>query len=115
MIAVTRNSITLSAALLLPCTAFYWLWTTPNAVGGSTYIAGSALALATGVIAFNTWRNTHSTGSVAHLIHQTDVRPGMTSAPRWDRGDQNRWTGRARALVAFGTVMTGSLPNAWLA
>jgi hypothetical protein len=124
MITVTRNSITLSAALLLPCTAFYWLWTTPNAIGGSTYIAGSALALATGVIAFNTWRNAQSTG-LAQLIHQTDVRPGMspgvalsrptTSAPRWDRADQHHGTGRARAFLAFGIMMTGGFLNVWLA
>ena len=125
MITVTRNSITLSAALLLPCTAFYWLWTTPNAIGGSTYIAGSALALATGVIAFNTWRNAQSTGTLAHVIHQGDVRPGMspavavspptTSAPRWDRGDQRNRTGRARAFLAFGIVMTGGFLNVWRA
>lgn len=125
MITVTRNSITLSAAFLLPCTAFYWLWTTPNAIGGSTYIAGSALALATGVIAFNTWRNAQSTVSLAQRIHQTDVRPGMSpavavsppraSAPRWDRGDQHNRTGRARAFLAFGTVMTAGLLHGWLA
>jgi len=125
MIAITRNSITLSAALLLPCTAIYWLWTTPNAIGGSTYIAGSALALATGEIAFNTWRNARATGSLAQVIHETDVRPGMspavavapsrTTAPRWNRGDQSKRIGRARALLAFGTVMTGSLLYAGLA
>ena len=88
------------------------------------YIAGSALALATGVIAFNTWRNAQSTG-LPQLIHQTVVRPGMspgvavsrptTSAPRWDRADQHKRTGRARAFLAFGIVMTGGLLNAWLA
>ena len=124
MITVTRNSITLAAALLLPCTAFYWLWTTPNAIGGSTYIAGSALALATGVIAFNTWRNAQAAGRLAHLVHQPDLGPGTspavavlpptTSAPRWDRAHQQNRTGRTRAFLAFGTVMTGGLLNPWL-
>ena len=74
MITVTRNSITLSAAFLLPCTAFYWLWTTPNAIGGSTYIAGSALALATGVIAFNTLRTRVPPVTGEVLIKTTQTR-----------------------------------------
>ena len=124
MIAGTRNSITFSAALLLPCTALYWLWTTPNAIGGSTYIALSVLALATSVITFNTWRNAQSTGSPAKLIRETDIIPAMsrapagaptTRAPRWDRGAQITRTGQARALLALGAVATGGLLSAWVA
>ena len=125
MIARTRNSITFSAALLLPCTALYWLWTTPNAIGGSTYIALSVLALATSVITFNTWRNSQSTGLPAQVIPETDIVPAMsragvrraasTRAPRWDRGAQITRTGHARALLALGAVATGSLLSAWVA
>ena len=125
MIAMTRNSITFSAALLLPCTALYWLWTTPNAIGGSTYIALSVLALATSVITFNTWRNAHSTGSPAQLIPEKDIIPAMspavvvaraaTRAPRWDRGAQITRTGQARALLALGAVVTGGFLSAWVA
>jgi len=125
MIAKTRNSITFSAVLLLPCTALYWLWTTPNAIGGSTYIALSVLALATSVITFNTWRNAQSTGSQARRISETDtilamspviaVAPATTRAPRWDRGAQITRTGQARALLALGAVATGGLLSAWVA
>ena len=125
MIAKTRNSITFSAVLLLPCTALYWLWTTPNAIGGSTYIALSVLALATSVITFNTWRNAQSTGSQAQRISETDtilamspviaVAPATTRAPRWDRGAQITRTGQARALLALGAVATGGLLSAWVA
>jgi len=125
MIARTRNSITFSAALLLPCTALYWLLTTPNAIGGSTYIALSVLALATSVITFNTWRNAQSTGVPAQLIPEADIVPAMsraavrrtasTRAPRWDRGTQITRTGHARALLALGAVATGSLLSAWVA
>jgi hypothetical protein len=125
MIARTRNSITFSAALLLPCTALYWLWTTPTAIGGSTYIALSVLALATSVITFNTWRNAQSTGIPAQLIPEADIVPAMsrtavrraasTRAPRWDRGAQITRTGHARALLALGAVATGGLLSAWVA
>jgi len=125
MIAMTRNSITFSAALLLPCTALYWLWTTPNAIGGSTYIALSVLALATSVITFNTWRSAQSTGSPAQLISETDTLPGMTPAVavapaatrarRWDRAARITRTGQARALVALGAVTCGGLLSAWVA
>jgi hypothetical protein len=125
MIATTRNSITFSAALLLPCTALYWLWTTPNAIGGSTYIALSVLALATSVITFNTWRTAQSTGSPAQLIREADTLPAMSPAvaagsatpraPRWDRGAQITRTGYARALLALGAVATGGLLSAWVA
>ena len=125
MIAMTRNSITFSAALLLPCTALYWLWTTPNAIGGSTYIALSVLALATSVITFNTWRSAQSTGSPAQLIPETDIIPAMspavavapatTRARRWDRGAQITRSGRARALLALGAVATGGLLSSWVA
>ena len=125
MIAMTRNSITFSAALLLPCTALYWLLTTPNAIGGSTYIALSILALATSVITFNTWRSLQSSGSPARLIHETDTLPGMmpavavvpasTRARRWDRGARITRTGQARALLAVGAVACGGLLSAWVA
>jgi hypothetical protein len=125
MIAKTRNGITFSAVLLLPCTALYWLWTTPNAIGGSTYIALSVLALATSVITFNTWRNAQSTGSPEQLISETDtilamspviaVAPATTRAPRWDRGAQITRTGQARALLALGALATGGLLPAWVA
>jgi len=125
MIARTRNSITFSAALLLPCTALYWLWTTPNAIGGSTYIALSVLALATSVITFNTWRNAQATGLPAQVIPEADIVPAMsratvrraasTRAPRWDRGAQITRTGHARALLALGAVATGGLLSAWVA
>ena len=125
MIAKTRNSITFSAVLLLPCTALYWLWTTPNAIGGSTYIALSVLALATSAITFNAWRNAQSTGSPAKLIRETDIIPAIsraaagapatTRAPRWDRGAQVTRTGQARALLALGAVATGGLLSAWVA
>jgi hypothetical protein len=126
MIARTRNSITFSAALLLPCTALYWLWTTPTAIGGSTYIALSVLALATSVITFNTWRNAQSTGIPAQVILKADIvlpamsraaarRAASTRAPRWDRGAQITRTGHARALLALGAVATGGLLSAWVA
>lgn len=125
MIAGTRNSITFSAALLLPCTALYWLWTTPNAIGGSTYIALSVLALATSVITFNTWRNAQAAGSPAQLIPENGIIPAMsravagapatTRAPRWDRGSQITRTGYARALLALGAAATGGLLSAWAA
>ena len=125
MIAMTRNSITFSAALLLPCTALYWLWTTPNAIGGSTYIALSVLALATSVITFNTWRSAQSTGSPAHLIQERDSLPGMTPAVavapaptrarRWNRRVQITRAGQARALLALGAVASGGLLSAWVA
>jgi hypothetical protein len=124
MIAMTRNSITFSAALLLPCTALYWLWTTPNAIGGSTYIALSVLALATSVITFNTWRSAQSSGSAAQLLPEADALPGMTPAVavapttrarRWDRGARMTRVGQARALVALGAVACGGLLSAWVA
>jgi hypothetical protein len=124
MIAVKRNSITFSAALLLPCTALYWLWTTPNAIGGSTYVALSVLALATSVITFNTWRSAQSSGSAAQLLPEADALPGMTPAVavapttrarRWDRGARITRTGQARALVAIGAVTCGGLLSAWVA
>ena len=124
MIAVKRNSITFSAALLLPCTALYWLWTTPNAIGGSTYVALSVLALATSVITFNTWRSAQSSGSAAQLLPEADALPGMTPAVavapttrarRWDRGARTTRTGQARALVALGAVACGGLLSAWVA
>jgi hypothetical protein len=124
MIAMTRNSITFSAALLLPCTALYWLWTTPNAIGGSTYIALSVLALATSVITFNTWHTAQSTRRLRHLVAETDIIPAMSPAiatrsataraPRWDRGVQIMRTGHARALLALGAVACGLL-SAWAA
>ena len=124
MIAMTRNSITFSAALLLPCTALYWLWTTPNAIGGSTYIALSVLALATSVITFNAWRSAQSSSSAAQLLPEADALPGMTPAVavapttrarRWDRGARTTRTGQARALVALGAVACGGLLSAWVA
>ena len=124
MIAMTRNSITFSAALLLPCTALYWLWTTPNAIGGSTYVALSVLALATSVITFNTWRSAQSSGSAAQLLPEADALPGMTPAVavapttrarRWDRAARITRTGQARALVALGAVTCGGLLSAWVA
>jgi hypothetical protein len=124
MIAVKRNSITFSAALLLPCTALYWLWTTPNAIGGSTYVALSVLALATSVITFNTWRSAQSSGSAAQLLPEADALPGMTPAVavapttrarRWDRAARITRTGQARALVALGAVTCGGLLSAWVA
>ena len=90
MIARTRNSITFSAALLLPCTALYWLWTTPTAIGGSTYIALSVLALATSVITFNTWRSAQSTGIPAPLIPEADIVPAMSTSCRAPSGEHAR-------------------------
>ena len=124
MIAVKRNSITFSAALLLPCTALYWLWTTPNAIGGSTYVALSVLALATSVITFNTWRSAQSSGSAAHLLPEADALPGMTPAVavapttrarRWDRAARVTRIHQARALLALGAVASGGLLSAWVA
>ncbi len=125
MIAMTRNSITFSAALLLPCTALYWLWTTPDAIGGSTYVALSVLALATSVITFNTWRSAQSSGNAAQLMPETDTLPGMTPAVavapattrarRWDRGARITRSGQARALLALGAVASGGLLSAWVA
>jgi acyl-coenzyme A synthetase/AMP-(fatty) acid ligase len=125
MIAMTRNSITLSAVFLLPCTALYWLLTTPNVIGGPTYIALSVLALATSVIAFNTWRNVQSTGSLPQFIHETDMGPAMspavavapatTRAPRWDRRARITRAGQARALVALGALASRGLLSAWVA
>ena len=125
MIAMKRNSVTFSAALLLPCTALYWLWTTPNAIGGSTYVALSVLALATSVITFNTWRSAQSSGSAARHMPETDTLPGMTPAVavapattrarRWDRGARVTRTDQARALLALGAVASGGLLSAWIA
>ena len=125
MIAMKRNSVTFSAALLLPCTALYWLWTTPNAIGGSTYVALSVLALATSVITFNTWRSAQSSGSAAQHMRETDTLPGMTPAVavapattrarRWDRGARVTRTDHARALLALGAVASGGLLFAWVA
>jgi len=125
MIAMKRNSITFSAALLLPCTALYWLWTTPNAISGSTYVALSVLALATSVITFNTWRSAQSSGSAAQLLPETDTLPGMTPAVafapattrarRWDRGARITRTDQARALLALGIVASGGLLSVWVA
>jgi len=125
MIAMKRNSITFSAALLLPCTALYWLWTTPNAISGSTYVALSVLALATSVITFNTWRSAQSSGSAAQLLPEADTLHGMTPAVafapvttrarRWDRGARITRTDQARALLALGIVASGGLLSVWVA
>jgi hypothetical protein len=82
MTSVRQNRITVTVALLLPSVATLWLLTQSSAAMPATYAALAALAIATAVVAVNSWKSGQPTRSVGQLIYEMEIVPLSTSKAR---------------------------------
>lgn len=85
MTSVTRDRITLGVAVAAPAGMVLWMLATQTAAVPSTWVFVALLTIALGVIGFNTWHNSRATGSMAQVIHETDVTPVAAAAPANDQ------------------------------
>lgn len=71
----TRTLSILAVSLLVPCMAAAWLMLRPQVISASTFATFSALVIAIGAIAINTWHNAQATTNTSHVIYATEVAP----------------------------------------
>ena len=74
-------------ALALPIVVLLLALTARGSVAPATALVVAALAIGTGTIALNAWKNAQARGSMAQLIHETDTAapaPDAASRPRRD-------------------------------
>ena len=121
MTSVMQNRIAVAVAVAVPSVVALWLWTTAAAAVPSTYAFVALLLLSVALVGFNTWNNGQPTGSLAQVIHETDITsPPAGSSPadagarsRWDawisRGEAISATGRVRTLLVLSAVVTVAL------
>ena len=50
-----------------------WLWTLPAVLSRSTLASLTAFVLGAAAVTLVTWRNAQATGSMAQLLHETEV------------------------------------------
>jgi hypothetical protein len=127
MTSLTKNRLTVAAALAVPfAAAAWWLFIAAAPAVASTYAFLALLVIAVALVGINTWYNGQPTGSMAQVIYEADRTPettpatmsvsrpaDLTTASRWEawrgRGEALTYTGRVRALLAFSIAATGAL------
>jgi prepilin signal peptidase PulO-like enzyme (type II secretory pathway) len=66
---------TLSMALLIFVLGALWLLAVPDTLGRSTYMSIATLLIALAAITLKTYTGGQSEGSLATLLHETDIAP----------------------------------------
>ncbi len=118
MTSVMQNRLTLGIAIAAPCAVAFWILTTRSGAIPSTYMFVIVLAIAVGIVGFNTWRNGQATGSMAQVIHEADIsgavpvatEPATPGRRAWEaRRDADANASRVRGLLALSAAVTGVL------
>jgi hypothetical protein len=68
-----RSQYTIAAALLVPCVLALWMLLVPDRLSPLTYLLTTTIVLASAAVTLTAWQNGQGTGSMAQLIHETEV------------------------------------------
>jgi hypothetical protein len=68
-----RSQYTIAAALLVPCVLALWMLLVPDRLSALTYLLTTTIVLASAAVTLTAWQNGQGTGSMAQLIHETEV------------------------------------------
>ena len=68
-----QSQYTVTAALLIPCSLALWMLLVPDTLSPLTYLLTTTVVLASGAVTSTAWRNGQGAGSLAQLIHETEV------------------------------------------
>ncbi len=75
MISIAQNRLTLALTLGVPCAAAFWILGAGTNALPSTFVFVALIIGAMGVVGLNAWNNSQATGSMAQVIHETDISP----------------------------------------